>query len=278
MNSLREELLDTGKSYFDELIRSVLLKQRLLENSLVCISGSVAYGYCDNLSDIEIEICFKEWPSETKSRELEKVIMSNPKFNGVRMGASLTPGWKLDLVLRNQMKEFWKEFDPYVLFEITHALPVWDPMKALETMRSRVSFYPRPIFLKVVRGLWLTANDHGAYNADFAARRGNETAANIFLFRGVEALLRLIFILNRKYYPRTKWIVAEMVKLEETFHSESYLEKINPGEMFDRQRAFNSFIGEVREYLLKKDKIISPMYVEDPWKLINQPYFIHSTF
>lgn len=263
-------MIAVGRSYFDEVIRPWLVKRGHLDTSLVAFSGSVAYGYCDDMSDIEMDVCFKHRPSESEVLEYSRIKAKHRTFEGIRMSDGLNTGWKLDLVLQNKMKEFWREWDPYVLFEITHALPIWDPVDAASVLKRRVTFYPRPIFLRELKTQWLIATDHGWYDAAYAAKRGNEASANIFLYRGTEALLRMIFLLDGKFYPHTKWIPNELDKLENPLDAKVHLERINhAATSIQKQEEFNMFYGDVKEHL-RANKILAEKYIEDPWKLMKE--------
>jgi hypothetical protein len=269
MTDAQERLIRTGRSYFEEVVRPWLVGRNLFQTSLVAFSGSVAYGYADRLSDIEMEVCLKDKPRRSEIRDFRKeVVAKHPRYRGVRMSVGdLNTGWKLDLVLRNRMKQFWKDWDPLVLFEMTHAVPIWDPMGAASVLKRRVAFYPRPIFVRMVRELWLKTNDSAAYNALFATRRGNETSANIFLYRGIEALLRMIFLLNRTFYPHTKWIPNELEKLPNSFDARTHLERINRAESPSvRQKEFGTFLDEVKAYLTT-GRVLPQEFVDDPWKI-----------
>lgn len=268
LKSTREKLTSVAHSYFEDVVRPWLIKRGHLETSLVALSGSVAYGYSDGLSDIEIDVCIKDKPKESELEEYRRIKARHRMFKEVRMSDGLNTGWKFDLVLQNRMKEFWKEWDPYVLFEITHAVPIWDPMDATSVLRKRVTFYPHPIFVEELMSQWLIANDHGWYDAAYSAKRGNETSANIFLYRGTEALLRAIFLLNKEFYPHTKWITNELDKLENTFNAKPHLERINHAETpLEKQEEFNAFIAEIRQYL-QVNEILPQRYIDNPWGLM----------
>ena len=217
-----------------------------------------------------MDVCLKHKPGESELREYARIKAKHRTFDGVRMSDGLNRGWKLHLILQDKMREFWKEWDPYVLFEITHALPVWDPMDAASVLKRRVAFYPHPIFLSELKTQWLVATDHGWYDAEYASKRSNETSANIFLYRGTEALLRMVFLLNGKFYPHTKWIPNELDKLENPLNVKMHLERINHAATpVEKQERFNTFYGEVKEYL-RENKILAEKYVDDPWKLMKE--------
>ena len=278
MNKYRARLVSIGKKYFEEKMRPFLIQKGLLNNTLICFSGSIAYGYCDKLSDIEMEYYIHKKLNKQALREVVEILSKEGVYESVRLSIGLNTEWKLNLILNNKTGNFWKSFDPYQLFEMTHALAIWDPFKIIEKIKKQVAFYPNPIFKKVVRGLWITANDSGFYNADFSIKRGNYTEGYTFLYRGLEALLRLIYVLNREYYPHSKWLTRQLSTLKNNFNAKYYLKKINSGNLKDRYKTFCLFIKEFEQFFLKKHNIIERKYVFDPWVLLKKPYYIHCTF
>ena len=279
INAYQDHLIAIGTRYFENEVRPRIasLGGDLLERTLFCFSGSVAYGYCDELSDIEMELFVRSQTSPELSARLAEILSLHQEYESVRISPGVSP-WKLDWVLDRELAKFWDTFDAYRLYEMTHAVPVWDPLRILAAVSQTIRFYPQELFVKSVRGLWITANDSGGYIADYSIRRNNETGGYLFLYRGLEALLRLIYLLNRCYYPHSKWLCAGLGGLDNDFGAGVALARINSGSLPERYAAFMELLAKVREHLLEHAELMRAEEAREPWALLNQPYYIYWTF
>lgn len=274
----QEKLVLIGKKYVEEFADPWLVKEGLFDRTMICFSGSVGHGYADQFSDIEIEFYINENLSKDKREDFRSLLQANTDYESVRISPELNTEWKLELILDEDLEKlFWKKFDPYVLFEMTHSKEIWDPLKILDTIKEKINFYPDDIFVKVVRGLWITINDSGFFNAGIAAKRENVSSAYMLLYRSLEAGLRLAYVLNREYYPHTKWLTKGLKNLKNNFNSVQHLEKINQGDINLRYQAIKSYIKEFEDHLATAG-ILEQEDIDNPWSLLSKPYYIHSTF
>ena len=217
----QSEYINIGKEHFTKVIlpRIKEISPNVVENLLVFIEGSVAYGYCDENSDIDIDYYIDIDTTEEIKNQIVDVFFGETYWNGnVRVSYEFGGEyWKIDHVLNNDMVKFWKEFNPYAVNNLAQAIPIWDPKKLLTKIKEKVGFYPEEMKKSVIRGLWITINDSGEYNFEEAIKRNNYCEANIFLYRSLEAMLRLTFILNDMYYPPTKWLSTGIKQLNQDF-------------------------------------------------------------
>ena len=198
---LRTKLIDVAKQYADKILAN--FNEHIKVN--VYISGSVSYGFCDELSDIEMEFYFPDGTDQAVINKVEQVIKGLPEFLGVRMSAGISK-WALENIINGNLDDYWRKFNPYTLYELITALPIREDVPLIEKVKEKISIYPKRISDIVVRGLWLTTIDSGIYNADYSFKRNEKLISGIFFFRAMEALLRLAYIANKKYYPPTKWL------------------------------------------------------------------------
>lgn len=180
------------------------ISEKVVRHMLVFVEGSVAYGFCDEKSDVDIDYYINMDADESTRPQIRELFTKETFWHkGVRVSYGFGGKyWKFDLLVNNLMDQFWNEFDPYVLKSISLAVPLWDPEGILASVQKKVAFYPEGVKKKVIRGLWLTVKDSGEYNFYEALKRNNLTEARIYQYRALEAMMRLAYILNNQYFTR----------------------------------------------------------------------------
>lgn len=269
---LRSKLIEIAYPYADQVLEP--LEPGVLVN--VYISGSVSYGFCDELSDLEIEFYFPQGSSPEIVRRVEKSSEDLPEYQGVRMGAGISQ-WPLEKIVSGNLDLFWENPNPYTVYELMTAVPIREDVPLIDQVKQKIPFYPKDTARRVVNGLWLTAMDSGAYNAEVSLRRNQAISANIFFFRGVEALYRLAFLANEQYFPHTKWLVKALGTLKEDFGLGEFANQVPDLEMDLRIAAFKAAAERVSAALVQKG-LLAGEYQPDPWAILADDYSIFSTF
>lgn len=281
MNACQKKLIATGKDYFESLLPALRdISEPAVNNMLSFISTSVAYGFCDKHSDIDIEVFINSEIDEIKCQKINDVFSEVGEWHkSVRISCGLAfDYWKFDLLLNNEMSTFWGKYNPYALYNIKHAIPIWDPTRLLAIIRKRVRNYPNSILKEAVRGLWITATDSGEYNVDQAAKRDTFTEGHMFLYKATEALLRLIYILNSEYYPPSKWITTGLDNLENDFGVKDFLNDIQKTiTLKEKHRLFCLVHQKIKKYLIEHN-VIEKDSVENYGTIFQKPYFIFQPF
>lgn len=269
---LRNKLIDVAKQYSREILNP--FDEALKVN--VYISGSVSYGFCDKMSDIEMEFYFPEETDKELVLRVEHAIDSLPEFMGVHMSAGVSE-WGLEKIVNGDIKAYWDKFNPYTLYELTTALPIREDFPLIAKVKERIAFYPSDICSSVVKGLWLTVIDSGAYNADYSFKRDEKFISSIFFFRAMEALLRLTYIANKKYYPHTKWLARGLTSLETDFGLKELVADFEGMPIDEKIKKLNTIAGKVSESLVSNN-MLEPKYKDNAWDIMADKYFIFSTF
>jgi hypothetical protein len=109
-NTLQMKRIEIAKAYTVEVLKPGH-KDRKVN---VYISGSVSYGFCDELSDIEMEFYFPQGSDPSLVQEVEKAIRELHEFQGVRMSAGISR-WPLEQIANGDLEAFWQRFNPYTL-------------------------------------------------------------------------------------------------------------------------------------------------------------------
>lgn len=238
----------------------------------VYISGSVSYGYCDHKSDIELEFYLpKNTEKEIKDR-LKKIIESHPRFEDIRMSAGVSE-WPLEQIIHGNINDFWDQSHPYLVYEITHAVPIREDFALITDVKCKLGFYPPKTLQKVIKGLWLTIGDNGTYNAQWSFERGQLSSSEIFLFTSIEAILRLAYLLNNKYFPHTKWLEKELDSLEQDFGLREFVQSIEKMNLEEKLEAHKQIVGKLDQFM-SENSILSEELINDPWSIVHEDYYV----
>ena len=76
-----------------------------------------------------------------------------------------------------------------------------------------LSYYPEDVRLKKIAARMAKAARAGQYNYVRAMRRGERVAAELFLHEFIKEIMELVYLLNRRYAPFTKWMHKGMEDL-----------------------------------------------------------------
>lgn len=273
----RKKFIEIAKRYSNKITQEFTKKLENIQLNIY-ISGSISYGYCDEMSDIEMEFYLPDETAKDVKEKLQKIINNCPKFEEVRMSAGVSE-WPLEEIAHGDIEKFWKNFkNPYQMYELVTAMPIRENIPLIEQVKNKVSFYPDDLLQRIIKGLWLTLNDSGVpYNADWSYKRGHFLPSNIFFFGAMEAVLRLAYLLNKKYYPHTKWLEKGLGDLQNDFGLEEFaknIEKMNLKEMLEAQQ---KIIKNMVQFMTD-NSILSKELIDDPWKVIHQEYYIFCPF
>lgn len=269
---IREKLIGIAKR-LSELITKEFTQEAGEEVKLnVYLSGSVSYGYCDEKSDIEMEFYL---PDEIKNEfkdKLKKVIETYPKFEDIRMSAGVSD-WPLEKIVHGDINDFWNQSFTYLLYELTHAIPIREDIPLIVEVKSKIGFYPEENLQRIIKGLWLTIADNGTYNAQWSFERGQLTSSEIFLFISIEAILRLIYLLNKKYFPHTKWLEKEMDSLENDFGLRQLTQNIEKMSLEQKLAAHHQIVKQLDRFM-SDHSIMRQELIDDPWSVVHEDYYV----
>lgn len=135
-----EAFIETAKDHFETIMLPKLtaISEEVVSHMLVFVEGSVAYGFCDEKSDVDIDYYINIDADESTRQQIRELFTGETYWHkGVRVSYGFGGKyWKFDLLMNDAMDQFWEEFDPYALKNITLAVPLWDP--DIRTEKGRV--------------------------------------------------------------------------------------------------------------------------------------------
>lgn len=237
--------IEISKAYFEEYGRPMLEKDFSYILPYLCVgmvgSGSDCYGFDDEISrdhDFEPGFCIFI-PNEgvvdrRKEFLLERAYAKLPKeFMGLKRSLVSPVGGRRNGVIR--ISDFylnkigsadgklsvldWLTITESYLFEATNGEIFFDNYGEFSEIRNRIMNMPEDIRLKKLAGNMLLMAQSGQYNYGRCLSHGETGAAQLAVIEFVNAAMKTVFLLNKKYMPYYKWSFRAMrdLKLFSTF-------------------------------------------------------------
>ncbi len=201
-------------------------------------SGSERYGYDDDFSrdhDFEPGFCIF-LPSEDivdrkKAFLLERAYSKLPQeFLGVRrqrlspVGGNRSGPMRMEDFFLSKVGsadgklsvEQWLYIPDYALAEATNGEIFFDGYGEFTKIRNYLSDMPEDIRRKRIAGNILIMAQSGQYNFSRCIDHKEPEAAQLSCFEFVNAAMKLVFLLDRRYMPYYKWSFRALRELEGT--------------------------------------------------------------
>lgn len=237
--------IEISKAYFEEYGRPMLEKDFSDILPYLCVgmvgSGSDCYGFDDEISrdhDFEPGFCIfipnEDVVDRRKEFLLERAYAKLPKeFMGLKRSLVSPVGGRRNGVIR--ISDFylnkigsadgklsvldWLTISESYLFEATNGEIFFDNYGEFSEIRNRIMNIPEDIRLKKLAGNMLLMAQSGQYNYGRCLSHGETGAAQLAVIEFVNAAMKSVFLLNKKYMPYYKWSFRAMrdLKLFSTF-------------------------------------------------------------
>ena len=107
----------------------------------------------------------------------------------------------------------WLSFSEHKLLAVTSGKVFHDGLGELEEQRRKFAYYPRDVWLYQLAAQWIKIFE----DREFVSRCGDvgdELGSMVIAARQVNKLMRLCFLMERKYAPYTKWFGTAFSELE----------------------------------------------------------------
>lgn len=178
----------------------------------------------------------KDTISEVLSAELPYEFMgystnySKPEPNGVRHPVKIDSGpvdhminiytvrsffqARLGFDLNRKIKiADWLTFPQQRLLELTNGEVYYDGLGQLAKARARLEYYPRDIWLYMMAAQWIRISEEEAF-VGRTGHVGDELGSQVVAARLVRELIKLSFLIERKYTPYSKWLGTAFSRLK----------------------------------------------------------------
>lgn len=232
--------IEISKAYFEEYGRPMLEKDFSDILPYLCVgmvgSGSDCYGFDDEISrdhDFEPGFCIfipnEDVVDRRKEFLLERAYAKLPKeFMGLKRSLVSPVGGRRNGVIR--ISDFylnkigsadgklsvldWLTISESYLFEATNGEIFFDNYGEFSEIRNRIMNMPEDIRLKKLAGNMLLMAQSGQYNYGRCLSHGETGAAQLAVIEFVNAAMKTVFLLNKKYMPYYKWSFRAMRDLK----------------------------------------------------------------
>ncbi len=98
----------------------------------------------------------------------------------------------------------WLTFSEQALLEVTGGKVFVDGLGKLNTLRRKLSYYPKDVWLYILASQWESIGQE-EHLIGRAGMVGDELGSRVIAARHVRDLMRLCFLMSRKYAPYAKW-------------------------------------------------------------------------
>jgi Domain of unknown function (DUF4037) len=106
----------------------------------------------------------------------------------------------------------WLTMPQQLLLEVTEGAVFFDPDGALAGVRTALEWYPDDVWLWLLAGQWRRIAQEEAF-VGRTAEVGDDLGSRILAARLVRDLMRLGFLLERRYAPYAKWLGSAFASL-----------------------------------------------------------------
>lgn len=232
--------IEISKAYFEEYGQPMLEKDFHNVLPYLCVgmvgSGSDCYGFDDEISrdhDFEPGFCIFIPDEEIIDRRteflLERAFAKLPKeFMGLKRSLVSPVGGRRNGVIKfsefytnkigcsdgNLSVHDWLTVPESYLFEATNGEIFFDNYGKFTEIRNRIMNMPEDIRLKKLAGNLLLMAQSGQYNYSRCLSHGETGAAQLAVIEFVNAAMKTVYLLNKKYMPYYKWSFRAMRSLE----------------------------------------------------------------
>lgn len=160
----------------------------------------------------------------------------------------------------------WLIFPEQRLLEITSGRVYYDGLGELNRSRAKFNYYPRDIWLYLLSAQWLSIAQEEAFIGR-CGETGDKLGAHLIASRMIQKLMKLCFLMERRYAPYSKWFGKAFAQL-------SCAEQLTP--IFERVLVAHTW-NQREEYLSKAYEAIAHLYntlsVTEPLKTNVSNYY-----
>jgi Domain of unknown function (DUF4037) len=107
----------------------------------------------------------------------------------------------------------WLTFSEHKLLAVTSGGVFHDGLNELEEIRRKFEYYPRDVWLYQLAAQWIKTFEESEF-VSRCGHVGDELGSMVIAARQVKNLMRLCFLIERKYAPYSKWFGTAFSKLQ----------------------------------------------------------------
>ncbi len=252
-----------------------------LDPQTIILYGSYAQNLQDEKSDFDLLALFKKIPSPNIRKNAYEKIPDVEILDIASATISLNNGWdnswspvndKLlihgkkveigyntidwvnriveNLIVKHQTtcEEF--PFRPYTFLGLLESCQVlYDPQKFIQEILSQIRPFPQPLKGKVIKEFLPILLEAHEELMDYSARNIGILSYQFYLFRAIDALIQILFVLNKVYDPASKRTEPLLFKLKILPPGlEEFVLKVLP-RFYEKQKEVTQFLEKAIEFI-----------------------------
>jgi hypothetical protein len=242
--------LDLSRLFYEEAVRPILETEfaGLAYSAALLGAGSEVLGYDTPISTdhdwgprLQLFLAEETYPAsraplvETLSRMLPRQVhgyathFGPPDAAGVRLRAEASAGPVAHRVEVHTVRGFfsarlgldptaglapadWLTLPEQRLLEVTAGQVYFDGLGALTPLRAQLAYYPRDVWLARLAAQWRRIAEQEAF-VGRSGDVGDELGSQLVAAAIVHDLMRICFLLERRYAPYSKWFGTAFARL-----------------------------------------------------------------
>jgi len=130
----------------------------------------------------------------------------------------------------------WLSTPQQILLELTAGAVFHDDLGELTAVRKALTWYPDQVWLWLLACQWRRIDQEEPFIGR-TAEVGDDLGSRVLAARLVRDLMRLSFLLERRYAPYSKWLGSAFAKLDAHAEIGTALGEILSAEVYDRREA-----------------------------------------
>lgn len=107
----------------------------------------------------------------------------------------------------------WLAFSEHKLLAVTSGKVFYDGLNELEPVRQKFRYYPRDVWLYMLAAQWEKLSEEHAF-VGRCGYVGDELGSMLIAARQVKNLMKLCFLMERRYAPYSKWFGTAFYQLD----------------------------------------------------------------
>jgi len=166
----------------------------------------------------------------------------------------------------------WLTFSEHKLLTVMRGKVFYNGLSELESIRRKFTYYPHDVWLYILAAQWTKIFEEQAF-VGRCGQVGDELGSALIAVRQIKNLMRLCFLIERKYAPYSKWFGTAFSRLDCADKLEPLFEEVLQAKNWrERQQALGKACAKIIQ-LFNDLNIVSPIS-EEIAEYFSRPFLV----
>lgn len=251
---INQTLLQISKKYVTEELSNKLAS--VWDSISIVLGGSVAYGEGDEHSDIDMFIV-------SANEAIKTILPISAEYEGKNVGVEFGYTWtQLDSYLKSPPADA-----EFIFWSVQNTVILHDPSGKFQGIQNAINgYFPEAVWKKFILKRWSSVFYCSKNGVRKALKREEFITAQIWKGKLLQAMMELVFLLNRQYIPPVKWMHRKFVGLpllsaDVETHLRRIIEIVHINEMDVEGQAIWDFFNTY----IKENNLLPTEMADRPW-------------